>query len=279
MIRGLIKSMLGASPGLEGAFRRHVWSRVHFSEAELRILNGMPDGSIDVAIDVGAALGSYSWVLERKSRRVLAYEPGARNGAFLEKATAHGRVELIRAAVGAEPGELDLFTAADDDASKFTATLSQHNPVANASNVRINRVPVVSLDTDLAGRLRESERVDLVKVDVEGFENAVIAGATAMIDRHRPLIICEIEVRHNPDHANLFQSLRASGYVACFWSDGRWHRLGQDIASLQNPADLDRRITGGSGVTSNRYINNFVFQHSEGRLRLLPDEALEAHSA
>ncbi len=275
MIRALVKSMLAAAPGLEGAFRRHVWSRVHFSEAELRILHDLPAGSIDVAIDVGAALGSYSWVLARKARRVLAYEPGARNGAFLETASANGCVELIRAAVGAEPGELELFTSGGDEASTFTATLSRQNPVAQAADVRINRVPVVSLDADLAERLCAAERVDLLKIDVEGFENAVITGASATIAHYHPLIICEIEARHNPDYAALFAALRTMGYEAHFWASGQWHLLKNEIARLQDPADLDRRIKGDAAMSGNRYINNFVFQHPAGTLRLVPDEGLE----
>jgi FkbM family methyltransferase len=265
MIRSMIRDTLGQNPRLDGLFRRHIWSRIHFPEAELRLLDALPAGTIDTAIDVGAALGSYAWVLGRKARSVISYEPGEVHGRYMAIATAGTNVTLVQAAVGEHEGELDMFTQSDDVEGHHTATLSADNPVAQAPGVLIRKVPVVTLDQDIPPRLAAGAHVDILKIDVEGFENAVLAGASALINRHHPIIIAEIEARHNPDYAAAFAQLRAAGYDVRYWHDGRYHMLDEaHIEPLQRLEDLAVRLEGRHGG----YINNFVFQHPASRIKL-----------
>lgn len=265
MIREAVRDALGRSPRLDGLFRRHVWSRIHFPEAELKLLEALPNGCIDTAIDVGAALGSYAWVLGRKARSVISYEPGVVHGNYMTVAAAGTNVTVVRAAVGEKRGELDMFTQSDDVEGHHTATLSADNPVAHAPGVQVRKVPVIALDDDVPPRLRAGAHVDVLKIDVEGFENAVLAGATAIINRHHPIVIAEIEARHNPDYGVAFAQLRAAGYDVRYWSDGRYHMLdGERIEPLQRLEDLAVRLEGRHGG----YINNFVFQHPDSRIKL-----------
>lgn len=60
--------------------------------------------------------------------------------------------------------------------------------------------------------LREYDRVDFIKIDVEGFEPEVIRGALQMIQKHRPIIYFEFleqyAVRHGFNYGT-FQDLFA----------------------------------------------------------------------
>ena len=268
-MRHLVKKSLQEHPRADGLFRRHIWSRIHFPEAELRLLSSLPTNSFDCVVDVGCALGSYSWVLSRKSRHVIAYEPGQTNGDYLQVATWDSNITLVRGAAGAEEGELELFTSAEDGAV-FTATLSRQNPVAQSVGVARRMVPVYSLDADLPRHIDRTTHIDLIKIDVEGFENAVIAGAMGTITSHHPIIICEIEARHNAEHGCVFDTMRGAGYEVFFWRQGQWCELPtNDIGALQDPLDFDMRIKAGKGARQNFYINNFVFEHPESRIKIV----------
>ena len=269
MIRALLRGVLTANPALDGLFRRYFWSRVHFPEMELKLLHALPAGAIDHAVDVGAALGGYAWVMGRKARGILCYEPGLFHGDYLATVTAGTKVTLVRAAVGAAAGELELFTPGDDNDARHMATLSRNNPVATMPGTIARRVPVVTLDEDVPVRLGREARIDVLKIDVEGFENAVLAGAHRLIADHHPLVIAEIEARHNPDYRTAFAQLREAGYDVHFWREGRYHLLaGDDIAPLQKADDLVERLRPGHNAAANEYINNFVFQHPLTRIRL-----------
>lgn len=89
------------------------------------------------------------------------------------------------------------------------------------------------------------------------------------LGRHRPLVIAEIEARHNPRYGDAFALLERLGYRVHFWRDGRYHQLvDHDIAALQTAEDLAERLRPGHDPAQNRYINNFVFQHSDTRIKL-----------
>lgn len=269
-MRRLVKQALQRYPQGSGLFRRHIWSRIHFPEAELRLLSSLPSNSFDCVVDVGAALGSYSWILSRKARRVIAYEPGQANGDFLEVATRNGNIRLVRGAVGAEAGELELFTG-NDAGAVFTATLSRQNPVAHSAGVARRMVPVFALDSDIVRHIDPKSHVDLIKIDVEGYENAVIAGALETIARHHPIIICEIEVRHNTEYGYVFDTMRDAGYEVHCWRQGQWFVwTGNDISALQDPRDFSLRLQAGKAAQQNSYINNFLFQHPQSRVKIVP---------
>ena len=65
-------------------------------------------------------------------------------------------------------------------------------------------------------RQRVGRRIALIKCDVEGFELAVLRGATSVLHTDQPMILCEIETRHtaryghHPDDVEAF--LRSHHY-------------------------------------------------------------------
>jgi FkbM family methyltransferase len=268
-MRTSVKNFLAYNPRLDALFRRHIWSRIHFSEMEMKFLDGLSSGSIDIAIDVGAALGPYSWILARKSRKVFAFEPGAHHGTYLQANVGGTNVTLVRAAVGASAGTVNLYTPGSDKEAFHTATLSLSNPVASVSSVMVKSVPQVALDEYFADNLAIGDRVDIIKIDVEGYENEVFVGAKNLIRRHLPLVICEIEARHNSEYIRSFSLLRSLGYTAYVFEKGKYLPFdGDDIGPMQQDAALAERLSGKYDPATNAYLNNFVFQHDQTRIKV-----------
>lgn len=268
-IRTTLRDSLGAHPRLDGLFRRLLWSRIHFPEMELRFLNDQPAGSIDVAIDVGAALGPYSWVLNRRARQVFAFEPGEQHGRFLEANVTGTRITLVRAAVGDEFKTVNMYTAGSDTHAFHSATLSQSNPVAAKSGATIRQVEQVTLDGFFADELDTDRTVDVLKVDVEGYENAVFRGAQELLRMYHPLVICEIEARHDPEYHKTFELLRSLGYKSYIFRDGGYRLFdGDTIHQFQSAEALKERLSGRYNPAKNEYFNNFVFQHPQSRVKV-----------
>lgn len=268
-VRIAVRDALGAYPVIDGFFRRVIWSRIHFSEMEQHFLNDLPANSIDVAIDVGAALGPYSWILNRKARQVFAFEPGEKHGHFLEVNVAGTRVKLVRAAVGDTFKTVHMYTPGSDTHALHSATLSQSNPVAAHSNVIIRKVDQVTLDGLFENKLGEDRSVDVLKVDVEGYENAVFRGAVALLQIHHPLVICEIEARHDPAYRKTFELLRSLGYKSFIFRAGGYRLFeGDNILEFQSDEALQERLSRHYDPVTNAYLNNFVFQHPLSRLKV-----------
>lgn len=148
------------------------------------IADAMPkDG---VAIDVGANIGYVTGVLATKTGaagRVLAFEPDGTNFGLLERTvTDNGwsHVVLRRAACGDQPGSLRLHKDPDNWGNHSLARDAELHGDESVS------VEVVTLD-DSASDL---SRLDVLKIDVQGWELAVLRGA-GTLKRFGPTVFIE----------------------------------------------------------------------------------------
>jgi FkbM family methyltransferase len=270
-LRTAIRRYLADFPLLDGNFRRYIWSRIHFPEGELRWLDRLPSRSIDIAVDVGAALGSYAWILSRKSKQVFAFEPGRLHGRYLASLIAGTNITLVPSAVGAASGTVSFYTPGSDDIARHAATLSVNNPVITSPGTKKESVEVVSLDEFFRGRIDSGRTIDLIKVDIEGYEFEAFKGALGLLEQYRPLLICEIEKRHNAEYRLTFDFLRSLGYRCFFYRDGGFHPFDQqDIGAFQTDDAYRYRTGPDFNPKKNTYINNFVFQHSRSKLKVTP---------
>lgn len=149
-----------------------------------------------VAVDVGANHGVYTHTLSRAVGRrghVLAYEPQARLAAYVRAGTSRaGNVTVHEAAVGKCPGTAELTVPLREGRPETAwATLR-----ADAGPGDRRQVQLRVLDEDLTG-LTPS----FIKIDVEGFELAVVEGALKTLERARPVTMIEIEHRWAGDSA------------------------------------------------------------------------------
>jgi FkbM family methyltransferase len=165
------------------------------------------------AIDVGANLGEWTVPLARavgRSGQVLACEPAPRAAKALEAtlgANALRQAEVIRCALGDHDGSAEfsvpVITSARADSG--TARIGGASLGREAMNV-----PLSSLDS-LAAK-RRLDRVDLIKIDVEGHERQVLDGADATLGKCRPALVIETGHESEGDRRAIHDRLRGLGY-------------------------------------------------------------------
>ena len=134
-----------------------------------------------VVFDVGANRGDWTRALLRAVPAVAAvhcFEPSASHWAGIE-AIADRRVRLVRAAVAEREGEAVLYAT---EPGSVLASLTQRD----LSHIGLDfayeeRVQTLSLD----GYMREHgiDRVDYLKLDIEGHELAALGGAADALRR------------------------------------------------------------------------------------------------
>jgi FkbM family methyltransferase len=123
-------------------------------------------------VDVGANVGTYALAMARHvgaSGKVIAIEPHpvtCERLAFNCAASGFTQVKLIAAAAGASDGELMIET---DGANLGASHIVSSNGSDHAIKVRSWRLERILRD---AG----ADRVDALKIDVEGFEDRVLTG-------------------------------------------------------------------------------------------------------
>jgi FkbM family methyltransferase len=153
-------------------------------------------------IDVGANKGEYSrHLLGNTQANVLCFEP---QSAIFQKLTAlveayPGRFYPVSMGVGDKTGWLDPHYG--EQCSEVASLAPKINRIKSvgAVNQKTISVAVTTLDEFFATQkiFQEPSRVDLLKIDTEGFEQNVLRGAMVTIGRLKPKYIqVEISMQH-----------------------------------------------------------------------------------
>lgn len=207
----------------------------------------------DTAIDIGAHKGAYTWWMARSvgpAGRVLSFEPqpvlAERLEALTQQALVRGILQPVRVcpvALSDRLGRSMLYV--DGPGPTPNATLSRLDTQPRGQPYPVETMP---LDTWLAENPVPAPA--LIKVDVEGHEFAVFAGAEQTLRRHRPALIFECELRHHGGAtiSPIFEYLADLGYQG-------WFPLGRQWL----PVD---RFDGNQYQRPGRrpYVNNFLFR-------------------
>jgi FkbM family methyltransferase len=140
--------------------------------------------------DVGANLGLMSVPVLKgcRSCRVVSFEPSPSSLPFLERTHASSpyrdRWTVVKAGVADRAGELDFAVGSPNDALYEGFRSGDRIPGA-----RVIKVPVTTLD-DEWHKLDDPD-VSVIKIDVEGAEAGVFAGAQRLLERCHPAILVE----------------------------------------------------------------------------------------
>jgi FkbM family methyltransferase len=144
----------------------------------------------DVVVDVGANYGYTTSYFSHEcgpSGFVLSIEPEPNTRALLEhnvRVNKLENVEIVACAAGASNGQVELFRSATNLANHAV----NRDLVPNVEDSVL--VDVRTVDELCASRLG-GRSPTVLKIDVEGWEWAVLQGATGIIDRVRPVIWLE----------------------------------------------------------------------------------------
>jgi FkbM family methyltransferase len=143
-------------------------------------------------VEVGTHVGYYAVRMARLYKQVIAIEPNSQSLECLTKNIELNKVsniQIIPVACGESDTELALGLM--EGGSSFYR-----------KNVPSIKVPVKRLDTLV-------EYGDVVKIDVEGWEENVIKGATRFVDTCKPIIIIEHhEFEYYPEAKGAYERIK-----------------------------------------------------------------------
>lgn len=217
--------------------QRLMFLNLYETQLRQRVLDELSEGG--TFVDVGANVGVWSVPAARRigpAGRVLAFEPNPWAAGLLRRNVAANAgmslasIEVFETAVGREPGFAELFSW-DMEAGSSRATLHR-GAVASETATHIN-VPVTTIDESIEGP------VDVLKIDVEGHEAGVLAGASRLFAVSPPRrVVLEVHGGLLPhagvDAEQLVAQVEALGYRPVD-GDGA---LGHRQVSRPLPADF-----------------------------------------
>jgi FkbM family methyltransferase len=148
---------------------------------------------ITLVLDVGANVGQFAQSLRMRgyAGRIVSFEPLAKAHARLRKASQRDPLWIVpdAVAIGDNPGSTVLHVAGDSVSSSLLEMLDAHRHAApDSAYIGSESVPVAKLDTAAAEFLQPQDEVFL-KIDVQGFESQVLAGASNLLPKIKGLML------------------------------------------------------------------------------------------
>jgi FkbM family methyltransferase len=183
-----------------------------------------------VIVDAGANVGLASVFFAHRfpDARIIAIEPEAGNFALLAKNVAdYPNVVPVKAALWSDNAVIDLF---DPGAGPWGYVVGTADDVPGAWRQHADGVTL-----DEIMRMYRLDRIDLLKLDIEGSEREVLGASSAWIDAVDAVIV-ELHDRKKPGCTRAFEAVAPR-------FDSHWHRGENEYllragAAVTGPAPL-----------------------------------------
>ncbi|SPE77425.1 2-O-methyltransferase NoeI [Flavobacterium columnare] len=201
-----------------------------------------------VFLDIGTNKGIYLYQAEKKikSGKIFGFEPNVSLVNYIQP--LFPKIKLFPLAVSSSTGTSVLHIPKKENGLQDTR--------ASLENMgeEVEKIEIKTITLDDWVFENKIQKLDLVKIDVEGHEFDTIKGSKKVLQELHPTLIIEIELRHAhyPIHS-IFDFIKGFGYEV-FYFDRKSLSLQNFDTNLLSDFQKDDYLND-----FNKYINNFIF--------------------
>jgi FkbM family methyltransferase len=184
------------------------------------------------AIDIGANVGIFTRYLSRRFQTTHAIEPIPYLAMRLDRCFASG-VKIYNNAIGESDGDIILRTPLDANGNRMDAL----STVSSSNNFDLfghsGEIETKVKIGKLSSIVKTERRVGFIKIDVEGFERAVLSGSIDFLAEHKPLIMMEIGKAHDANYLETLKLLKNLDYEGFSLSNSGLKRNVEQAIEMQ----------------------------------------------
>ena len=265
-MKELFKTFLAvAAPSLYkklqlGKYDKLSWSNLLESDAEAEILLlQFLLNEQSVFLDVGSNVGAYLYMAEKYAspRNIHGFEPIP---ALYRRLCRIFPEHRLYALALSNRNAISKFKIPVIKGSSLLprGTLNTEYKEADENRSTIFTVNTARIDDFV--KKEGIQRLDLIKIDVEGHEVDTIEGGEESLKKYRPVLIVEIEQRHHTKNLDEIIAYIAQMGYSCFYVDP----LSLTLKSTPSNASSLQKIEHHK--VSRLYVNNFIFMPSNEEL-------------
>lgn len=169
-------------------------------------------------IDIGSNIGYYA-ILESdkigKSGIVWSIEPSPQNFETLSKniiLNQRKNIKCYNIAIGEKNGKIDFLISEKSNWSKIK---NETDHIENGD--KIIQVDIMTLDS--FSEMNEIKKVDLLRMDVEGYERNIISGSMNFLEKFKPILMIEVHkmIMGNYETKEFLEKLQKLNYECEFF--------------------------------------------------------------
>lgn len=204
-----------------------------------------------IVFDIGANVGSYlyQWEKKLKPHQIFAFEPNFQLNQRLKKIFPKIRIEDFALSDKNETATFKI-PVINGKAYNSRGTLLVNFKENDEENQLNQTVNVIKLDDWITKN--NIQKLDFIKIDVEGNEMKTLHGAKNTIQKFTPTLMVEMEQRHHSEPLfELISEIENWGYKAHYLNRENFvlEKLSEKIIVEQSLEVTDKK----------NYINNIIF--------------------
>lgn len=150
----------------------------------------------DVIFDIGANTGLYSILshIVNPSVKLFSFEPYPVNVKRLKRNLELNstKTEIVEKALGGKRGIISFAVPANDSIADTSSAEIDFSKSTYKGKIDWKTIEVEQTTLNAFAADKNFDKVDLLKIDVEGYEESVFEGAGDFFKKYRPVIQCEI---------------------------------------------------------------------------------------
>jgi len=162
-------------------------------------------------IDVGANFGYHTLFFSKEvNGNVFAFEPQLQNFQLLQKNIHTNQIQnilLFNLACGDQECDIYMPILEDDSTMKNMGDFTPNTAIENKYSIT---------KSILLDNLQFTSKIDIMKIDVQGWEKKVLLGAHHLLHTHKPILIVEFEhfqlAKTNTSCKELFDFIHENNY-------------------------------------------------------------------
>lgn len=186
--------------------------------------------SNSIVLDIGANIGLHSINFSKvvKEGLVFSFEPSSEVfGLLLKNVKDINNIVPVNIGISDSKTITDFYIASDNAYSSLKDTKRKEIKKA---------VKVVCFPLDEFFKGLKLDNIDFIKIDVEGFEQSVIEGMQWLLEKHRPVVFCEIYkgTNSNEDPERTVDTLIEKGYDAFVFDGGKLVKYEKHVDRFYN---------------------------------------------
>lgn len=167
------------------------WAEEHIFEKDTANLFYVLAKKAKTILDIGANFGYYTYLAAaaNKNAKIMAFEPIASFAETIKnnaRTNGFAKVQVFNLAISNKNSEVTFYI------NVKSPTMSTLNPENEQEPGKYSQVKVNSIRLDDLVKKENTGKIDLMKIDVEDHEMEAIEGMTAILNRDKPDVICEI---------------------------------------------------------------------------------------
>jgi FkbM family methyltransferase len=197
----------------------------------------------NISVDIGSNTGHFTNMLSKISNKVYSFEPI--NYLFKSQKYLFDKknIKNYNCALGSKKQRRKFYIPINNDPE---ASLS----VKENSNI-------ISVNVNKGDEVLKGKKINFIKIDVEGHELDVLIGLKNIIKKNNPLLLVEIEKRHNKNYIKVFNFLKSSGYKTYYLNKDKFKIK---YLPYKNINSFLKRNQNTDKINSKEYVNNFFFK-------------------